>query len=60
MRPDWLPKVAFTWFAMVGALVVFGVGVLFKTPPDVLESARRKAEEAQAGDDRPLALREGV
>src|SRR5688572_32258296 len=27
-RPAWLPKVAFTWFAMIGAVVVFGIGVL--------------------------------
>jgi SSS family transporter len=58
VRPDWLPKVSFTWFAMIGALVVFFVGVCFKTPPEVLESAKRKAAEAQSNEDVPLALRE--
>jgi len=56
-RPDWLPKVSFTWFALVGAAVVFAVGVLFKTPPEVLEAATRRAEEAKTGEDKPLALR---
>jgi solute:Na+ symporter, SSS family len=57
-RPDWLPTVSFTWFAMIGALVVFAVGVLFRTPNSVLDAARRQAEEAQRGEDKPLALRE--
>jgi len=42
---------------MIGALVVFGVGVLFRTPARVLESAARHAEEAQTAEDVPLALR---
>jgi len=53
----WLPKVAFTWFAMIGALVVFVVGVCFRTPDHVLAEAARQAEGALA-DDRPVALRE--
>lgn len=59
LRPDWLPKVSFTWFALIGALVVFCVGVCFKTPPEVLENATRQAEEAKGSEDVPLALREG-
>lgn len=55
-RPDWLPKVSFTWFAMIGAVVVFVVGVLFPTPEHVLQEAEQVAEEART-DDRPLALR---
>lgn len=55
--PAWLPKVSFTWFAMIGALVVFAVGVLFPTPPHVLEEARRREQEAQEGEDKPMALR---
>ena len=55
---EWLPKVSFTWFAMIGALVVFAVGVLFRTPEYVLSSARRKAEESEMGDDRPHAIRD--
>lgn len=58
VRPDWLPKVSFTWFAMIGALVVFAVGVLFPTPSSVLIEAERKAKEADQGEDRPMALRE--
>jgi SSS family solute:Na+ symporter len=58
VRPEWLPKVSFTWFAMIGAVVVFSVGMLFKTPPEVLEAAQRQAEEAEHGEDVPLALRQ--
>jgi len=50
-------KVSFTWFAMIGALVVAFVGVLFRTPPQVLDQARAAATEAAGGDDRPLDLR---
>jgi Na+/proline symporter len=56
-RPAWLPKVAFTWFAMIGALVVFAVGVFFSTSEKVIEAAQRRAAQAQTGDDRPMALR---
>ena len=56
-RPASIPEVSFTWWAMIGALVVFGVGVLFRTPARVLESAARHAEEAQTAEDVPLALR---
>jgi len=56
-RPASIPEVSFTWWATIGALVVFGVGVLFRTPARVLESAARHAEEAQTAADVPLALR---
>ncbi|MEO6434714.1 MAG: sodium:solute symporter [Tepidisphaeraceae bacterium] len=59
VRPPWLPKVAFTWFALIGAAVVFFVGVLFRTPETVLESARRARNEAHQ-DERPVALRDTV
>jgi ABC-type sulfate transport system permease component len=49
-------QVSFTWFAAVGAAVVFLTGVCFRTPRPVLSEARRRAEEAE-GDTRPLALR---
>jgi SSS family transporter len=58
VRPDWLPKVSFTWFALVGAVVVFAVGVLFRTPRAVLVEAERRLRQAEAGDDRPLDLRD--
>src|SRR2546430_10573190 len=37
--PDAIPEVSFTWWPMIGALVVFCVGVLFRTPDEVVESA---------------------
>jgi len=57
-QPVWIPEVSFTWWAMIGALVVFGVGVFFRTPDQVREAAARHAEEAQTSEDVPLALRE--
>jgi len=55
--PAWLPKVSFTWFAMIGAVVVFAVGVLFRTPTHQLEQAKRRELEAQEGEDKPMSLR---
>src|SRR5258705_5703665 len=57
-HPASIPEVSFTWWAMIGALVVFCVGALFRTPEPVLASAVRHADEAQTGEDVPLALRE--
>lgn len=57
VRPDWLPHISFTWFAMAGATTVFLVGILFRTPKSVLEEARAKAALADAGDAKPLSLR---
>ncbi|MBV9864973.1 MAG: sodium:solute symporter [Abitibacteriaceae bacterium] len=58
VRPDWLPKVSFTWFAMIGAIVVLAVGMLFQTPPEILDAAERQAAEADREEARPLAQRE--
>jgi solute:Na+ symporter, SSS family len=57
-QPAGIPEVSFTWWPLIGALVVFGVGVLFRTPDHVLESAARHAEEAPIAEDVPLALRD--
>jgi SSS family solute:Na+ symporter len=57
-HPAFIPEVSFTWWAMIGALVVFGVGALFRTPEPVLESATRLADQARTGEDVPIALRE--
>ena len=57
VRPDWLPQISFTWFALIGSLTVFLVGVWFTTPASVLASAKQSAEEAESGEDVPLALR---
>ena len=59
-QPAAIPEVSFTWWAMIGALVVFCVGILFRTPDQVLESAARDAEAAQTAEDAPLALRESL
>src|SRR5881628_2203898 len=57
-HPASIPEVSFTWWAMIGALVVFCVGAFFRTPEPVLASAARHAEAAQTAGDVPLALRE--
>jgi solute:Na+ symporter, SSS family len=56
-QPAWLPEVSFTWWGMIGALVVLCIGVLFQTPDYVLASAARQAEAAKTVGDLPLALR---
>jgi SSS family solute:Na+ symporter len=56
-QPGWLPKISFTWFAMIGASVVFAVGILFRTPETVMEEAKRVEENAESGDDRPMEMR---
>jgi SSS family solute:Na+ symporter len=49
--------ISFTWFALVGALTVFLVGVLFRTPPEALQRAIRQGEMADEGQDSPVHLR---
>jgi solute:Na+ symporter, SSS family len=56
-QPWWLPQIAFTWFAMIGALVVFAVGVFFRTPEHVIDEARRIRDAADLEGDKPLAVR---
>jgi SSS family transporter len=57
---EWIPRVSFTWFALVGALVVFVVGILFRTPELVQRQVELRMAEAASRDfdDRPLALRD--
>lgn len=40
--PEWMPAIPFTWFALIGALVTFCVGVFFRTPQHILDAAERK------------------
>jgi SSS family transporter len=58
---SWIHKpiitVSFTWFAMVGAVVVLIVGLLFRTPEEIVADAQQRAEEAEHGADVPVALR---
>ncbi|MGB7159039.1 MAG: hypothetical protein WBD40_13300 [Tepidisphaeraceae bacterium] len=59
VRPKGMPAVAFTWFALIGATVVFVVGLFFRTPVEMQEHAKRVAAEA-GHDDRPMALRDAT
>jgi solute:Na+ symporter, SSS family len=56
-QPAWIPDVSFTWWSVIGALVVFCSGVLFRTPASVVAAGARYAEEARTAQDVPLALR---
>jgi SSS family transporter len=56
-QPGWIPEVSFTWWAMIGALVVVGVGVFFRTPREVRTAVARYAQEARAAEEVPLDLR---
>lgn len=56
-QPAWIPDVSFTWWGMIGALVVFCFGVLVRTPASVVAKAARYAEEARTAEDVPIALR---
>ncbi len=57
-QPAWIPEVAFTWWAMVGALVVLAVGVLFRTPDAVRTALARHARQAEIAEEVPLDLRD--
>jgi len=57
-QPAWIPDVSFTWWGMIGAVVVFGVGVVFRTPDHALAAAAHHARQAKTAADVPLALRE--
>jgi len=56
-QPAWIPEVSFTWWAMIGAVVVIAVGVLFRTPDAVRGAIARHAREAQTSEAVPLDLR---
>ena len=56
-QPAWIPDVSFTWWGMIGALVVFCFGVLFRTPASVVAKTARYAAEARTAKDVPIALR---
>lgn len=58
VRPPWLPKVSFVWFAAIGAVAVFLVGVLFPTPKSAIEAAKQRAKEAATEGNLPPALRQ--
>jgi SSS family transporter len=56
-KPAWMPEIAFTWYCVIGALVVLGVGLLFRTPEDTLENARRVRDAADQQENKPVSVR---
>ncbi|MGC8841036.1 MAG: sodium:solute symporter [Candidatus Sumerlaeaceae bacterium] len=55
--PKWWPKIAFTWYAMIGAFITFAIAILFPTPAPVVLQAEARKHEATVKGDLPLALR---
>ncbi len=53
--PAWLPRIEFTWYALIGALATLAVGLLFPTPAAVRESIRRR-NAAAAGEPAGASL----
>jgi hypothetical protein len=39
--PYWWPKISWPWFVLVGALATLSVAILFRTPPERIEAAKR-------------------
>lgn len=49
--PSWLPAIPFTWYALIGALATFCVGLLFRTPRHMQEAAALKRSEGVAKNE---------
>lgn len=60
MAPPLWPSIAWTWYAMIGGLIVAGISVLFRTPAERVEYARHKAENAHLEEDVPMHLRQQI
>ena len=50
--------VSFTWFALIGSLVVVAIGIWFRTPADAIALAKRARESGSDEGDVPMFLRE--
>jgi SSS family transporter len=56
-QPAWIPEVAFTWWAMVGAVVVVAVGLCFRTPDAVRAEVARHERAAKVAEQIPVEMR---
>lgn len=43
--PTWMPRIEFSWYALIGAIVTVGIGVFFRTPPQILAAAAERVEQ---------------
>lgn len=50
--------VSFTWFALIGSLVVVAIGIWFRTPASAMALAKRARESGIDEGDVPMFLRE--
>lgn len=55
--PAWLPAIAWNSYAMVGGVLVFVIGALFRTPESMVEYAENKRAHSGTVQDKPMALR---
>jgi Na+/proline symporter len=56
-QPAWIPEVAFTWWAMIGAVVVVAVGLCFRTPDAVRAEVARHERAAKLAENVPVEMR---
>jgi solute:Na+ symporter, SSS family len=56
-QPAWIPEVAFTWWAMIGAVVVVVVGLCFRTPAAVRAEVARHERAAKLSENVPVEMR---
>ena len=56
-QPAWIPEVAFTWWAMIGAVVVVAVGLCFRTPDPVRAEVARHERAAKLAENVPVEMR---
>jgi hypothetical protein len=55
--PAWLPAIAWNSYAMVGGVLVFLIGAIFRTPEAMVEYAANKRANSGTEQDKPMALR---
>ncbi|HOB73968.1 MAG TPA: sodium:proline symporter [Phycisphaerae bacterium] len=61
MRPGATPlvmpfRIEFTWYATIGGLVTFVIGLLFRTPEHVVVMAEQKARQRAGSESVPLGV----
>jgi SSS family transporter len=55
--PTWMPVIKWPWFGMFGALIVFAIGIFFRTSNEAIEQAEHQRAQADREENVPVALR---
>ncbi len=50
--PDWMPRIEFTWYVLVGAGITFLTGCLFRTPREVIDAAVPNSPRRHGGTEK--------